>query len=577
MIYSKDSNNSDHKNSVLKNSSENKKDSTDKLKTDCAQKTLDSNTGFKMQGICVSAQNYINQIFEIEDKPPEFFSDWITFAGNKINEENFEKIIRTILIGEYWDKNYDTAQYDSNVALFRGGEKYKYLYKNEIGITLKVRDFEISQEKIKDEAVENSIDKRYQCLLSLSGKVLQQLFKRNDIHSIAKFVDHCVKLGLHLTRIDLSIDDYQKRLKILDVARWTEQGNIQGFYSFHIHKSGGKVKNYAKTKIKGITVDCGSRESDKFVRIYDTFVKHKKKAIRFEGEFKDKKAKVIQDYFTNYCEKINCIYALNNCIDAIDKHKKDLLLWSKNILLSGINFCDKDNGKRVGTKIQYPLFEQWEKWLNYISEKFEKVKLVVCKKVHTVRDKFDFLNKQVKGTLSLITKGLSKENLLKLVDLLLLKDEDKKRPEIINKDRQLLIASMQKKGISAIFNDEELQNIFNEYGIDFGSQSSYYIPHFKEDEIKANKKILRGLMKNKDLDYDNEERLFEELNDPLFMNNYHQKQEKNLYEELLNNPNIIEFLAFNFPSMIMRIMDKLEMNQKIIIADHLDYLGIAIN
>ncbi|BAU09055.1 hypothetical protein FIS3754_50170 (plasmid) [Fischerella sp. NIES-3754] len=381
--------------------------------------------------------------------------------------------------------------------------------------------------------------------------------------SVAKLVDCLSGLNLNLTRIDLSIDDYQKRLNVLDILNWFNEGNFSGFTT-KLPIPSGKGNKYT-----GLTLNCGSRESDKFVRIYDTFGKHKTKATRFEGEFKDYKAKQIQQVLMDFA-----LQTYNVPLHTYHDLQLQLREYISNLLLSTVSFCDRTKKpKRIKTKLVYPEFSEWLEFKEYINKNFQKVKLVARLQVQSIRDKWEYLKKQVKGTLSLIRKGLSKETLHKLIDLLLCLDDDKKRPDIITKDRKLLIASMQKNGIFSILNEQELQQYYNEYGVDFGSQTSYYSPAIKEDSLTANKKVLRSLLKQNQVNGENELRLNQELNDNLAYNNYFNISEDNsLYNTLLDNYNIIEILYKNIPSLFSQLLNKLNLEQRQNILEYCEQL-----
>lgn len=513
-------------------------------------KTLDSNTGLKMQvstSVLISSQNFIPEVFQTEEKDPEIFCDWITANGKNLSEDQLSELLNQILIGQFWGENFHCEEYDSYTTLFRGGAVYEKTYQNEIGIKLKV---------LKKES-------GYTILLSLSGKVLEAVIAKNDFISLCELIKFLTELPLSISRIDLSIDDYSKTNNILDFLNWFCQGNFQGCSSKKLVLS-GKGKFYT-----GVTLYFGSRQSDKSLRIYDTWVKHKKKSLRFEAEFKGIKAKQIQEILLEFANQINT-KSLHGCDNLQVKIREKI----SNLILSTVSFCDKETKpKRINTKLIYPEFSQWKEFKKSINKNFEKVKLVARLQAQSVKAKWDYLDKKVKGTLELFAEGFGLEILLKLVELLVLLSTSKNRPEVIKKDKKLLIASMQKKGIKAIFSDSEQQEIFNKYGIDFGTNTSYYQPKIKEDSLVANKKVLGGLLKQKELDKNNRLRLEKELNNPLENNNYFSENKSTfIYQKLLDNFSIVEFLYQHIPSAFKQLINKLNFEEREIIINHCEFI-----
>ncbi len=553
---------------MIANNQHQGKNRTKALKTN---KTLVSNTGLKMQGLLKESlstflkygQTAIEEFWHYENKQPETFCDWLTFCSNKsgITEASLSEILNQVLIGSYWGKTFEVAQYDSTFSLFRGGSKFNYQYKNQIGISLSTGSLDNGNQK---------------AILKLSGSILSQLFKRNDLLSVAQFIAFLSSNGFHLSRIDLSIDDYQKKLDCFQVSDWVNSGNYQFFKEKKIHLSGTAIKG--KNLTNGLTIDCGSRQSHKMIRIYDTFYKHGKKATRIELELKDKKAKFIENFFIRMAKFYED--ELNNKLHGCNKKDKTLLHGCnekllrevQNIILSCVSFCDKSKGKRVGTKIEYPEFIEWIDFKKYINKNLKKRKLVVCSKKPSIKGSWDFLNKQVKGTIALLVNGLGREKFDKLIDLLLLKDKEKIRPLIIDKDKSLMVAELKSHGINAILSESETQQIFNEYGIDFGTNTSYYEPKIKEDSITANKQLLRSLLKKNQVSGTNQERLKDELNNPLFPNNYF-NQDKTLYNDLLDNYQIIEFLFKKVPSLFSQLINKLNIQERETVLEYCEQLA----
>jgi hypothetical protein len=501
------------------------------------------------------------EFLESEDKPPETFCDWLTFFTPKtgIDPNSFKKIIDQLLIGEFFKDTFEVQIYDCKTSHYRGGSEYDTTFKNEVGVKFVT--------KLLDSG-------SFRGQLVFSGSVLSQLVDRNDFLTIANLIKLCTECGLHLTRIDLTIDDFTKKLNLLEVEQWARSGNYFDFLNFEVHVSGSTLAN--KRATTGLTVCLGSRESQKYLRIYDTFVKHNTKAVRVELECKRQFAKSIQSFFLNFEE----LY-LHGCNENSDKTlhgcNQKLIEEVQNIILTSLNFKDRKKGKRKGTIMEYPEFLNLTEYKKYINKNFEKRKFVARVKDLSVKSSWQFLVKSVKGTLGLFS-SLGKDTFNKLIEYLLILDKEKTRPEIINKDRQLLFAELKRHRLHAIFTDEEMQKIYDDYGIDFGTNTSYYEPNIKEDSLTANKKILRSLLKDKDLDFDNNLRFKDELNNHLLANNYHQKNEDNqLWQNLLNNFDVVEFLLKNIPTTLTTLLNKFTGEKRQMLVDHISYLSLGEN
>jgi Replication initiation factor len=357
-----------------------------------SDRTLNSNTGLKMQSLVDTTRNTflewgkyaVEQFWHYEDKPPETFCDWLTFVSPStgISEDTLSEIINEVMIGTFWGKEYQVEQYDTKMAFFRGGAYFNYRYVSEIGSKLSTRTLDSGMTI---------------AILSLSGGVLSQIFKRNDLLSVALFVNYMVNKGFHISRCDFSIDDFQKKLDVFQVSDWVRRGNYQFFQNKRIIESGGLIKD--KNVTTGLTIECGSRESDFFGRIYDTFKKHKKNATRYEGEFKDKKAKQIQDLLIIASD--NYLHPCNEAKDYLYICNEKLLRNIQNILLSSISFCDRNKGKRIDTKMVYPEFIEWIEYKKYVNKNFEKRRFVTRPKEPSIKRSWQYLDKSVKGTLSL--------------------------------------------------------------------------------------------------------------------------------------------------------------------------------
>ena len=128
-------------------------------------------------------------------------------------------------------------------------------------------------------------------LISLPGGILSTMQCRK-IWEIAKFlVDVC---DFKCTRLDIAVDDFEKRVSFTQVRDACEAGNYARFSRFLPIRGGNK-----KRENLGFTIYLGSRESDKIIRFYDKEVesKGKIKSYRWEGEYREERAvKILNEW-----------------------------------------------------------------------------------------------------------------------------------------------------------------------------------------------------------------------------------------------------------------------------------------
>ena len=124
-------------------------------------------------------------------------------------------------------------------------------------------------------------------LISMSGSVVSQI-------PVRKFWGFCrdvlALVNFKVTRLDIAIDDYFKRLNELDIKEAAECGNfaiVQSISPYRTHRKGGIVE--------GFTWYFGSKNSDNFARFYDKATESKGEidSYRLEGQFADEKAHLI--------------------------------------------------------------------------------------------------------------------------------------------------------------------------------------------------------------------------------------------------------------------------------------------
>lgn len=501
------------------------------------------------------------------DKPLERRFDWFTFVGDNVSEDDFADVVNKIIIGEFWgiESEVSSQYYDADIKLYRGGKAYTQLWESDIGI------------RLVSDIVEKDNDKKIKCILSISGSVLASLYPPNGIRNPLSLVKYMYRAGFHVSRCDLAVSTYDLTL-LPNIRQAMVQGNFAGFrgskegtdyfesWGF-IPKSESKcyriceklgilpVDNEDKIyALKGATQYLGSRESDEFTRIYYENELHNNRAIRWEKELKKEKArKAIQLLLEGY---------------DLGLDNQPLMAIFDGIIIGSHRFIDRRYKKANGSIKNCPTLPFWDRFIASFGYSAE-VDMKIVKKKPTLDTSGRWWFRQIKGLVRTFCDGLGKENTDKLIELTAILDKEKDKPEIIRKDQQLRISSLRKRGIHALFTEDELQYIYNRFGIDFG-QGYYEVAH-KEDSMITNRKVLKSMIKKEDgLSGINKKRLCNEVNDPMVQNTYfHHYGNSPEYDKLLSSDGyfVLNWLEKHIPSAFEQVLRKVKGNEREIIRE----------
>ena len=118
-------------------------------------------------------------------------------------------------------------------------------------------------------------------LLSLPGAVCSSVDVK-VVWELSKFLYDCFQFKM--TRLDVAIDDFSKRLRFEELLRASREGAFARVRQVVPH-----FACLRRRTIKGWTFDVGSKQSDSYAVIYDKEVesKGKIKSVRYEARFKD--------------------------------------------------------------------------------------------------------------------------------------------------------------------------------------------------------------------------------------------------------------------------------------------------
>lgn len=469
--------------------------------------TRHSNTGLDLTfGEDLDIRNfYIPELKASIDKPVEGFVDWITLNG-KLDPASYEKFVSLVLIGEFWDRNDEVSVKTFGKPIHRGGAKFRDKLISENGIECHTMPLDEEREG------------RAKINCQIRGEVLGRLFHRNDGLEYARFLWEMDQLGITVSRIDNSIQDSSKSLDILELLKEVLKGNYTGVNKHDYRSSGGRKG------VTGTTLYLGSRQSDSYYRIYDTWEKHKEIGIRVENEVKDKKARYLQGrlsmIYERYLDELEEIESnawmqcdiQHSYADMVqnstkvaymksekkeelkEKYRKSITLTLKSMCLGNIDFIDMSKKHKNGSLKDCKRLKIWEDFIRRCLGSLDVEKIRVSKPKTGLKDKFKWVHKSVKKILGVFSSGLPSQDFIGLMKYLLLEDRTKKYPKEIEQERELMIVEMRKKGINALLDDEQLKEIRSKYSLEF--ETGNY-DEYAENTCFDNPDIVNGRNRTK--------------------------------------------------------------------------------
>lgn len=210
------------------------------------------------------------------------------------------------------------------------------------------------------------------CIAKLDS--LQLVYFLKDLKAFSK--------GLKVTRLDIALDDYEKRLKPDEIVSAVESGNYAGFRKFDPRfptKSG---------KSLGFTLYFGSRESNKFVRFYDksTQTDGRIDAYRLETEFR-------RDYSQQIFDQLQSLDS-----ESLPEILPQYLIG---LVIGSIDFVDKKD-KNLSRCPRLPF---WQDFIDACDTAI--IKLSAPTKQRTFERTLSWLNRQVQTSFAMLREIFS--------------------------------------------------------------------------------------------------------------------------------------------------------------------------
>lgn len=235
-------------------------------------------------------------------------------------------------------------------------------------------------------------DGNYQIWLSITGENLE-----HGMSSYQQFkaIYDCYRTGLHCTRLDLAVIDYQKLFKWSQVTKAMSDGNYTGFRKHDPIFAPAKRGEHSK----GFTATFGTRKCEKFCRIYETTEKHGYAANKIEIEFKQRQANQLGKIF--YQE----FRFLLDDFSPLEKYVNKFCELIKNYILGSIDFIDMSAKNRGNRSIKdCKRLSWWDKFCKALGG--VKIKLKMPKSPPTLKKTAQWFVRQVLPTLAMFYYGL---------------------------------------------------------------------------------------------------------------------------------------------------------------------------
>ena len=197
------------------------------------------------------------------------------------------------------------------------------------------------------------------------------------------------RFNFRVTRLDLALDDYSRRLKFNDVINAVKNGNFSGAKNYYIHESGQRDKEET-----GVAVVLGSASSDKRLTIYDKAIESKGKinSIRLELRLRDELSDNVYRYlFEREFRPLDVAACILGSVKFLNRTKQD-----KNL-------------------DRLPLLKWWQSFIEYLEA--TPFKINRPKVVRHVESTVNWLCRQVSSSLAVLSRVMGDRLVSKLLSI----------------------------------------------------------------------------------------------------------------------------------------------------------------
>jgi hypothetical protein len=172
--------------------------------------------------------------------------------------------------------------------------------------------------------------------ISIPGTVLARRSLQRVWGTLYPFV---FKWGMRATRLDIAVDDFDKRISFDTVVESLTNRNYARFERFRI------VEDF-NGKVLGKTIYLGSRNSDKFVRFYD-------KSVESDGEI-DSYRWELQSRGKHSEEILKTMLSLERPMDS-----DACARYLGSLVVGAVDFVDRESGDRLQRQVRLDWWQQF--------------------------------------------------------------------------------------------------------------------------------------------------------------------------------------------------------------------------
>jgi len=233
---------------------------------------------------------------------------------------------------------------------------------------------------------------RFEYCLDLPGKRLETLTPTSQAGLIRQLERHFG--AQRWSRIDGALDDFSGAIALDDLEAAAASDNYKG-----PRQSGGDDRKRLK-QVRQRTVTFGSRQSQTYIRGYRTAEKHDHDALRLEVEFKGAKANELGHRLASICP---------GDYDSPEDYRQAVFDAYAGHIIGAIDFIDRSKETSSGSLRYCPRLEWWQAFCDLVGS--VALGIYPAKKVITLTEQIDYLERQFSGTLAVLRKTLGREKL----------------------------------------------------------------------------------------------------------------------------------------------------------------------
>ena len=230
----------------------------------------------------------------------------------------------------------------------------------------------------------------------------------SSIQSFVRLLGAWDNMGIRTTRIDLAVTDKNKYFK------WEQLQEAYENHSWCNCTNAEFILSVGSGGQPGATLNIGSRRSHKFVRIYETTVKHGFAANRIEVEFKDKTCrKVVENLIRNYRQYRHRQEWLTDQNLEAECASSKLNAYVVTIVCGSCDFINRDSVGGNGATAQATRLDWWQ---DFIERAGGAISIFVERAEANISRTEKWMQRQVSKSLAILKTGLGESEFARWLD-----------------------------------------------------------------------------------------------------------------------------------------------------------------